>query len=97
MKPMHAAMAVLVTMIWGFNFPVSKLVLREFSPLLAMTLRYALVALVLVPFAKVPRANCHRIGMIAPILRSKGVDKIVHILPDGRSSEFDESAVPSIW
>jgi uncharacterized protein (DUF488 family) len=46
---------------------------------------------------KVPRANCHRIGMLAPILRTKGVNKIVHILPDGRSAEFDESAVPSIW
>ncbi|MGH9946065.1 MAG: DUF488 family protein [Pyrinomonadaceae bacterium] len=46
---------------------------------------------------KIPRANCHRIGMLAPILKSKGVENIVHILPDGRSIEFDESAVPSIW
>jgi uncharacterized protein (DUF488 family) len=46
---------------------------------------------------KVPRANCHRIGMLAPRLRAKGVERIVHILPDGRSIEFDESAVPSIW
>lgn len=46
---------------------------------------------------KVPRANCHRIGMLAPMLRAKGVKRIVHILPDGRSTEFDESAVPSIW
>ena len=68
MKPMHAVMAVLVTMIWGFNFPVSKLVLREFSPLLAMTLRYALVALVLVPFAKVPRGNWRGIFLYALVL-----------------------------
>jgi len=46
---------------------------------------------------KVPRANCHRIGILAPRLRAKGVERIVHILPDGRSIEFDESAVPSIW
>lgn len=46
---------------------------------------------------KIPRANCHRVGMLAPILRTKGIEKIVHILPDGRSIEFDESAVPSIW
>ncbi len=46
---------------------------------------------------KVPRANCHRIGMLAPMLRAKGVERIIHILPDGRSIEFDESAVPSIW
>lgn len=46
---------------------------------------------------KTPRANCHRVGMLAPILRTKGVERIIHILPDGRSIEFDESAVPSIW
>ena len=46
---------------------------------------------------KIPRANCHRIGMLAPMLRAKGVERIIHILPDGRSIEFDESFVPSIW
>jgi uncharacterized protein (DUF488 family) len=46
---------------------------------------------------KTPRANCHRIGMLAPMLRAKGVQRIIHILPDGRSIELDESAVPSIW
>lgn len=46
---------------------------------------------------KIPRANCHRVGMLAPMLRARGVEKIIHILPDGRSIEFDESAVPSIW
>lgn len=46
---------------------------------------------------KVPRANCHRVGMLAPMLRAKGVATIIHILPDGRSIEIDESAVPSIW
>lgn len=46
---------------------------------------------------KVPRANCHRVGMLAPMLRTKGVSRIIHILPNGESVEFDESAVPSIW
>lgn len=46
---------------------------------------------------KIPRANCHRVGMLAPMLRAKGVSRIVHILPNGESMEFDESAVPSIW
>ncbi|CAN5722808.1 hypothetical protein BH24ACI3_BH24ACI3_06640 [soil metagenome] len=46
---------------------------------------------------KVPRANCHRIGTLAPRLRAQGGTRIIHILPDGRSTEFDESAVPSIW
>ena len=46
---------------------------------------------------KIARANCHRVGMLAPLLRAKGASKIIHILPNGDSIEFDESAVPSIW
>jgi len=46
---------------------------------------------------KLPRANCHRVGMLAPMLRSKGISKILHILPNGETIEFDESAVPSLW
>lgn len=46
---------------------------------------------------KQPRANCHRVGMLAPMLRAKGIDRIIHIMPDATSKEFDESAVPSIW
>ena len=46
---------------------------------------------------KIPRANCHRVGMLAPLLKAKGAAKIFHILPDGAAIEFDESDVPSIW
>jgi uncharacterized protein (DUF488 family) len=46
---------------------------------------------------KRPRANCHRVGMLSPLLRTKGIDRIVHILPNGDVIEFDESTVPSIW
>jgi len=46
---------------------------------------------------KIARANCHRVGMLAPLLKAKAAAKIVHILPNGDSIEFDESAVDSIW
>ena len=46
---------------------------------------------------KIPRANCHRVGLLSPLLKAKGAANIVHILPNGESIEFDESAVPSIW
>jgi uncharacterized protein (DUF488 family) len=46
---------------------------------------------------KSPRANCHRVGMLAPMLRANGVERIVHILPNGESTEFDESSVQSLW
>jgi hypothetical protein len=35
--------------------------------------------------------------MLAPLLRAKGAGRIIHILPDAGSIEFDESKVPSIW
>jgi hypothetical protein len=35
--------------------------------------------------------------MLAPMLRAKGVGRIIHILPNGEATEFDESAVPSLW
>ena len=43
-----------------------------------------------------PRANCHRVGLLAPPLRARGA-RLVHILPDGRPLELDESQLPSIW
>ena len=46
---------------------------------------------------KVPRANCHRVGMLAPMLKAKGVSRIIHILPNGQSTEFDEASLASIW
>jgi hypothetical protein len=46
---------------------------------------------------KVPRANCHRVGLLSPILKTKGAAKIIHILPNGETIEFDESSVDSIW
>ncbi len=46
---------------------------------------------------KVPRANCHRVGMLSPRLKAKGAAQIIHILPNGDSIEFDESAVESVW
>jgi len=46
---------------------------------------------------KIPRANCHRVGLLAPMLRGRGVERIIHILPNGEPIEFDEFGVPSIW
>ncbi len=45
---------------------------------------------------KQARANCHRVGLLSPLLKSKGA-KIIHILPKGDAIEFDEAAVSSIW
>ena len=46
---------------------------------------------------KVPRANCHRVGLLSPILKKQGAARIIHITPNGEAIEFDEAAVASIW
>ena len=43
-----------------------------------------------------PRANCHRTGLLAPPLRTRGA-RLIHILPDGATLEVDETMLPSIW
>ncbi len=45
---------------------------------------------------KIPRAHCHRVGLLAPPLTARGAT-MIHILPNGRTISFDESAVPSLW
>lgn len=46
---------------------------------------------------KTPKANCHRVGLLSPLLKARGATRIIHILPDGNSLEFDEASVASIW
>ena len=46
---------------------------------------------------KIPRANCHRVGLLSPLLKKQGASQIIHILPNGAAIEFDEAAVNSIW
>lgn len=46
---------------------------------------------------KIPKANCHRVGLLSPLLKANGANRIIHILPSGDSLEFDEKSVPSVW
>ncbi|MDX6269767.1 MAG: hypothetical protein QOD28_990 [Acidobacteriota bacterium] len=45
---------------------------------------------------KQPRANCHRVGLLATPLKALGA-RITHILPDGDTLEINEATLPSIW
>lgn len=50
----HLALAVLVTLVWGLNFPITKLGLRGIDPFVLTGIRFALAALPLVFFIKRP-------------------------------------------
>lgn len=52
-------LAVLVTALWGLNFPLTKLGLAHIDPLLLTGLRFALCALPWVFFVKRPKVAVH--------------------------------------
>ncbi|MHC8319010.1 EamA family transporter [Pseudomonas sp. LB3P31] len=55
MQTKHRVLAVLVTAVWGLNFPLTKLGLADIDPLLLTALRFALAALPWVFFVERPR------------------------------------------
>ena len=50
----HLSLALLVTLVWGVNFPITKLGLRAIDPFVLTGIRFALAALPLVFFIKRP-------------------------------------------
>lgn len=57
MNKKQTLLALLVTIIWGVNFPVIKIALSEFSSLSFTALRFSISALVLLPFCPLPREH----------------------------------------
>ncbi|MGW7098962.1 EamA family transporter [Streptomyces sp. NPDC054838] len=55
MRPVHTALAVLVTAVWGFNFVVIQIGLGHFPPLLLSALRFLVAALPAVFFVGRPK------------------------------------------
>jgi O-acetylserine/cysteine efflux transporter len=53
---------LLVQLLWGAHFPISKIAFRDFSPLFLVALRFTAVAAILCPFWRFPR------GKLVPIL-----------------------------
>ncbi len=67
-RPLDLLVLIGVMLIWGSNFAVVKIGLEELSPLFFMTLRFAVVALILVPFVKRPRGHFAAIFAISVVL-----------------------------
>lgn len=60
-----AALIIVVMAVWGANFGVSKLGLQELPPLMLIGLRFALTALLLVPFTRLPRSRMLPVLMLS--------------------------------
>ena len=65
MTPMQIVCAVLVQLIWGYQYVVFKMGVAEFPPLFFLALRFVAIALLLIPF--VPRPTRREVGPIIAI------------------------------
>lgn len=64
----NVALLVLVAMAWGFNFAVVKGGLATMPPIAFVALRFAVVAVLLVPFVRLPRGQLPRIFLLSMVL-----------------------------
>lgn len=65
LRPLHVAVLVFVTFLWGMNFAAAKIGLEQLPPILMVALRWALVGLCLVPFVPRPHGQWRQIFMIS--------------------------------
>jgi O-acetylserine/cysteine efflux transporter len=56
---------VVIMALWGGNLAVAKPALEQMPPLLVMVLRFALIAAVMLPFAKLPRRHLGPIALLS--------------------------------
>lgn len=57
MQRKHLVLAILVTLVWGLNFPISKIGLRTIDPFILTGIRFSLSAIPLVFFIKRPNVS----------------------------------------
>jgi len=65
MKPADLALGVTVMLIWGVNFVAAKLGVGQLPPILLMAIRFATVAALLLPFARLPRGRLRGIAALS--------------------------------
>lgn len=63
-----STLAIFVMVIWGYNFVVAKTGLAELPPIFMMGLRFALSALLLVPFVTMPRGRMKEVAALSVTL-----------------------------
>jgi O-acetylserine/cysteine efflux transporter len=70
--PRHLVYLLIITLIWGMNLVVSKVGVSEIPPLLFTTLRFAVLAVLTVPFLRVVRGKMG--AMVVAALLSGGLN-----------------------
>ena len=70
MKPVDLALALAIMLMWGMNFVMAKIGLEHWPPIFFVMLRFALVAMLLLPFVRLPRAHLLRLVALSVVLGS---------------------------
>lgn len=97
MRPLDFAIAMLVITIWGLNFVVVKVGLLEIQPFLFMTMRFVVVAVILVPFVKFPKGMLLQIfaySVVLGMLHFSLMFNAVHLLDASTASLLSQLNTP---
>lgn len=68
MNPRDLTQALLVVVIWGFNFVAIKLSVTEVPPLLLSTIRFAVTALILLPFFRLNKTQFKQVFYVGLVM-----------------------------
>lgn len=96
MTPRQIVCAVLVPLLWGYQFVAIKLGLAEFPPLFFLGLRFLAIALLLIPF--VARPTRRQLGPILAIsVFLSGLNFGLFFIGLGRGTRSHPAITRSAW
>jgi O-acetylserine/cysteine efflux transporter len=90
MRLRDLGLILLIMVIWGLNYPVGKIGVGEVTPIMMIAIRFALVALLLLPFVPAPWGHMRRIFYLS-IMIGAG-----HFAPNFTGLKYVDSGVGAI-
>ncbi len=68
MRPGHAALLVVINLVWGLNFVAAKLAVIEIPAIFAAALRFMLILVLLMPFLKVRQEQVKHLFIVSLLM-----------------------------
>ena len=81
---------LLIMAIWGLNYPIGKIGVSAVPPMMMIALRFALVAVLLLPFVKAPWGHMRRIFYLSIMIG------VLHFAPNFTGLKYVDSGVAAI-
>ncbi len=90
MRLRDLGLILLIMMIWGLNYPIGKIGVAAIPPMMLIALRFLLVAVLLLPFAKVPWGHMRRVFYLSIMIG------MFHFAPNFTGLKYVDSGVAAI-